>query len=459
MRCCLFVLFVLLAGVPPVGAQVLEPPPRASRGLFGGGPPPDPNRVQNDLTLRVNFLGGYDDNVSPPGTSDAIALTRPSGYTGLTDVQLIYDRGNQERSVDVNGRGYMNAYRNVGLKPTYGGELSVRAHTKVNRRDELAANVHSSYDPYFSLGAFNQPSPEGTVGVPTSNQSYALDKSLSWSLNADTSYSHQWTERGDLSGSYSFAERTFDSVRMFDSHTNAGSVSFGAPIGERLSLDTSYRYADNRFVRHDAAANRRTIVDQTIDGGLRYEKRLSATRQLTLAGGAGGLHINGTDFSLSQTFSFWEPSGYGRAQFDFHRSWSLSGEYRRALSLLQGLTPDPFIQNTATISLGGYLMQRLEGVFETGYAKARAGFSAGPLGPGRFDSYSGTAQLRVQVTRTLSAVVIYNHYQYQLDQAAQESLHTASPVRRNAVRIGVNWQQPLMTSRRPEQKRVASEKD
>ena len=454
-----FIVLVACGLAVPAQAQLLDLPSRSSRGLFGGGPPPDPNRTQNDLTLHVNFLGGYDDNVAPYGSTSQIALTRPSGYTGLTDVQMIYDLGNHDRSFDANARGYMNAYRGVGMPPTYGGEMDMRAHTNVGRDDDLSGFFRASYDPYFALGAFNQPSGSGTVGVPTSNQNYALDESRSWAINADTSYSHALGDKKNLTGSYSYGQRKFDEGKMYDNLINAGQVRFGTPVAGRLSVDTSYRYSDERFTQHNDLVNRRTIVDQTIDGGARYDKDLSATRHVSLTGGAGALYVDGTDYVQKHTFAFWEPSGYGGAALDFNRSWSLSGQFRRALSVLQGVTPDPYIQNTSTVSLGGYLARRIEGVFEAAYANARAGYSASALGAGHFDTYSGTAQLRFQLTRSLSTAVIYNYYYYQLDQAAQESLHVASPVRRNAIRVGFTWQQLLMTSRSPAEKRAAGGRD
>src|SRR4051812_41526370 len=103
-------LIVAAAVAPVVSAQVVEPPPRPYRGLFGGGSHPDPTRTRKELTLTVNALGGFDDNLAPPGGGGAI-VPRPSGYTGFTDVILRYWFGRDVRSLELTGRSFMNTYR------------------------------------------------------------------------------------------------------------------------------------------------------------------------------------------------------------------------------------------------------------------------------------------------------------------------------------------------------------
>src|SRR5262245_21525289 len=113
----LFALPVLLGLALPVAAtaQLLERPRRPFTGLFGGGPPPDPTRPRQELTLTVNLLGGYDDNLSLTGTD----TNRPpdpnqdkAGYTRSGDVLLRYWRGTTQRSFEIEGRGYVNSYSN-----------------------------------------------------------------------------------------------------------------------------------------------------------------------------------------------------------------------------------------------------------------------------------------------------------------------------------------------------------
>src|SRR5689334_13661492 len=126
-----FSILALVAST--AGAQVLEPPPRPSRGLFGGGPPPDPTRSRQDLDLDGSILGGYDDNLVSPAGGNAF-VPHPSGYIAFSDVALRYSAGRPERSFQFGGRGFMNTYRNAGIGPSYGGEQTMSAHTPLGRR-------------------------------------------------------------------------------------------------------------------------------------------------------------------------------------------------------------------------------------------------------------------------------------------------------------------------------------
>lgn len=437
------VALLIAAGAASASAQVLQLPERPSRGLFGGGPPPDPDRSRHELGVDWNVLGGYDDNLSPAAGTGQFAFQRGSGYMAFSDAALHYLFGTRERALDVTGRGYVNGYRNVGLTPTYGGQLHAAAHTAVGRTNELRGSGQVSYEPYFTLQSFGLTTDGASPAMADVNAINSLYETRSWAQNANLGFTHRWSRRARWEGTYAYSARTYESGNAFDGWVHAGSASYNVPVSRHWSATNTYRYSHGNFVER---SGRERLLDQAgVEAGVEYERALSRTRTLRLTGGAGALHEQGVNETRTepQPFAHWVPSGYGRLQLDFHRSWAVSADYRRTLSVLQGIVPDSFLADRAAVRLGGYLSRRLEAVLDAGYERARAGYASGGGDTGRYKSYSGAAQLRLELTRAWAAMVAYSRYQYQLNAVAQASLGLLPQMERNAVRVGFTWTQPL----------------
>jgi hypothetical protein len=431
----------LLACASVSGAQVLQPPPRPVRGLFGGGRPPDPNRARQELTVTANLLGGYDDNLVPSSGGGDTLAPHPSGYIGFADAQLRYFFGRTARSLEAVGRGYMNTYRNVGLTPSYGGDLSLRAGTDLGRRSRLQMTGSVRYDPFFSLGIFGGLEDVEDVETPDANPTNALTESRSWSSDASALLHHGWSRRTRSSIGYSFRNRTYVEGGGFDSRTQAGSVGLERSLGRRTSLRAQYRYSDGEHEQQNGAV--RPLVTQTIDLGLSYLRPLSRTRHLTISGGGGSQYVDTISGATGANLRYWAPSGHGSVRLDIGPSWSVAGDYRRAVSVLEGISPEPFVSHAGTLSVGGFIGSRLESVLTASYSNGRSGYGSETEEPGDYDGYTGTAQFRIRLTRWWSTLVSVTHYQYRLSDAASESLGVPSEMHRNAVRLGFTWTLPL----------------
>ena len=101
------------------------------------------------------------------------------------------------------------------------------------------------------------------------------------------------------------------------------------------------------------------------------------------------------------------------------------------------------MSHAAFVSAGGYVGHRVETVFTAGYSNGQEGGRTLTGELGTFDSYTGTVQLRLLLSRSWSALVSLNHYQYELNAAAVDITHVAPSLRRNAVRVGLMWSLPL----------------
>jgi hypothetical protein len=428
----------------PAASQVLEPPPRAYRGLFGGGPPPDPARTRQEFTVAGNLLGGYDDNLVPPSVGN-ILEPYPSGYTGFWDAGVRYWLGRDLRSLELKGRGFMNTYRNVGIGANYGGEQSIRARTTLGRRTELEVAEDFRYEPFFTLGLFGPIQGFDLSGTPDVNPTNAISERRSKSLYASTSVGHRWTRKTRTDFSVSFNKTTFDGI-AFDRQALAGAVSFEHSIGRTLGVVAAYRPSNSNFI--DEPGGELPVISHTLDVGLNYRRRFTRTRALTWSFGAGPQRLTiGDAGSRVRIDDYWASSGYATMRWDIGRSWSVAGDYRRSVSVLEGVSPDPFLSNVALVTAGGFPRRWLESVFTVGYSNGETPrrIDVASL-PGKYDGVAATAQARIRLSRFWSALLSFNHYQYYLNAFASESLRVAPELHRNAVRVGITWSLPLVGS-------------
>jgi hypothetical protein len=136
-------------------AQTTRRPTRPTFGVFGGGPPADPNRTRHELTLISNVQGGYDDYVVPDASDAAVPFGGGvSGMSALFNGRMTYWYGNAQRyfSFDVGGQSI--AYRDVKNPPIYGGDGNLSVATDVGGKNRFTATQTFRYDPTLILGAF-----------------------------------------------------------------------------------------------------------------------------------------------------------------------------------------------------------------------------------------------------------------------------------------------------------------
>jgi hypothetical protein len=443
------IALVMLAAPGWAAAQVFEPPPRSSGGMFGAGPPPEPNRVRQELTLQGSVLGGYDDNLTPPSGGN-VTTSYPSGYIGFGDETLTYRVGKNASSMEVSGRAYMNLYQNLGLGPSYGAEQRLRVRT-IGRRTQVEASQGLRYAPYFSVGLFGVMPNDVGAQNPDRNPANALTESRSWATDASASLVHQFTRRTSMNLGYDFSKQTYVQGVGFDSQTQAGSVGLSRSIGRTLAILAMYRQSDSEFIEHQDRS-KLPLVTRTAHLGLRYLRHVSRTREVSFSGGAGAMDADTVEASTRKPVHLWGPSGSGTVRLDVGHSWSLAGDYERSVSVLQGIAPEAFVSDAGIIRAGGLLQRWLETVFTAGYSNGLAGQGTSGGAPGRYDGYSGMVQLRFLMTRSWSSVVSVNHFQYRLNTEASQSLGISPDMHRNALRVGFTWSLPLFgrAAKRPE---------
>jgi hypothetical protein len=121
----------------------------------------------------------------------------------------------------------------------------------------------------------------------------------------------------------------------------------------------------------------------------------------------------------------------------------MSADYRRAVGALQGISSDGFTTDAGLVRVGGFIARSLELSLSTGYAEGQATFGL----PGAYDTYTSTAQLRLLLSTKWSALVSYDHYQYDVRNIDPILRQLPTNVQRNAVRVGLAMNLPIVGGR------------
>jgi hypothetical protein len=434
---CLSILAFAVAAPVPAVAQIVERPARPFRGLFGGGPPPDPNRTRQELTLTSSLFAGYDDILTPGGGQPTFDTTPVSGFTGYADAALQYWKGRTNRSFEVQGRGYGNAYSNLGLNPSFGGNVWIQGQTPIGRRNQLSAGQAVSYDPFFAPGTgplIGDLSPE----VPSETVStHGLTDRGSWRAASTLSMTRQLTPRRSVMALYEFNRQRYLDIGGVDNLSHAVQAGYESAVSRTASILASYRFTSAKY--EEELGGYRPLTDHSVELGAAYEWRLSRNRQVTFSGGGGAAYVGTVSTVTAQPIAYWTPSGHATVGVDLGRSWLFSLDYGRGVSVLDGISLETFVTDSARISLGGYLGPRVLTTLSGDYSNGAAG--AG--GAGRYRSLDFNAQLEFAVTRWCAAVVLYNHYDYRLHDITDLEPGVPDSFDRNAVRVGVTFWLPL----------------
>jgi hypothetical protein len=446
-RLSTYLTAIILLCASQVGAQVIQRPERPITGIFGGGRPPDPARSRQDLKLTLSTLGGYDENLTPGQSGGGEFITREPGYSGLVDAALEYRRGRQTQMFEIGGRAFMNTFRNVGLTPAYGGDLRARLVAPLGRRVRLELSENVRNEPFYTLGAFTPLRGDvGPEGLPDTNAASGFTLRPSWANDSALSLIGTWAGGSTLAGGYSYAKQDFrDDVG--DSASHRGSLDYTAAIGRRSSIRSSYQHSEAEFVELDTV---RPITHDTIDVGYQHERQASRTRRWSLGFGAGAIRVDTLNRDRD-ALTYTTPSGYARTRLDLGRTWSVSADYRRSVSALEGLTAELFVTDTGLVRLGGFIGQRAEIVVSTAYSEGAQSFATST---GTFDSYTGTVQLRYMLTRIWSVVAVHNFYRHAIHDVPNLPAGFPTRLDRNAFQVGMTLGLPLYgayTRQRPQQ--------
>ena len=446
-RLVLTTIVCVCAVAADASAQMVQRPSRPYRGLFGGGPAIDPNRSRSELTLTSSVLLGHDTWLSPGGSGGGIDPTRErqSGRTFSGEAALRYYHGRVRRSITVDARTLTLGYSGVGVDPTISGHVAINGETNLGTVMQLRATQSFAYEPTLVLGGTASTLGDaGTALVPgadvpqiTSVTSGYLEQ-RSWSSNSGASLERRWTPRHATQFNAGYQRSTYLDELGYDTRSTRADVSHSWQFARTSTLRGLYSYTD---MNSDSPAGLTTpMTHRRIDGSFGYSRRLSPTRHLSFGVGGGATHVTTINASDRSSLDYWTPSGSGSFAIDLGRSWSVSSNYTRAVSVLQGVSLTSFATDSANVAVNGLISSRLETSMSATYSNGQAG---GTNTRGRFENYTGSLQFRYAISRCCATAFNYDYFVYNFANVADLSSGFLSNFDRQAVRVGFTLWLPL----------------
>jgi hypothetical protein len=173
------------------------------------------------------------------------------------------------------------------------------------------------------------------------------------------------------------------------------------------------------------------IETQNVDLGIEYRRPLTRSRRTTFG------FTTGAALLSAQPHRQWQALGTANLRHEFNRGWFIQGDFGRSVQLVEGFTA-PFLVNTVTASVGGFMGRRVELVSSGGYSSGVVGF-----GSDRYHAVQGSARLRLALARyvAIDTEGLTNQYLFNNRIAVPTSL--PPQLNRWAVRCSVALWLPL----------------
>lgn len=439
------VFSMLAVDVGSALAQTLQRPPRSVGGIFGGRRPVPADVSHQELTLTMDFLGGFDDNLSPEGSGSGVStnplLPRESVYAGIAAGEVTYWRGRGPRFFQASGGAQMTTYSELFTKPLVGGDARVQAANAGLGRTGVDVSASAQYRPTFALGAFGPVASAVESGaVPDTDPTTGVSEMSSFLTGLSASADREWTRRQRTGVGYDFNDRQFTGTRGLDSRRHGARVSHTWEFIRSANARLGYQYSDEAIER--AQGGYRPMRAHTADVGVEFRKRFSPTRTLAFSAGGGANHVRTRAAADESRLQYTVPSAYGTVRLDMVRTWAVSADVRRSVSVLDGLTAQSFVTHVVSLRAGGRITGDLALAVSVGYAQGRA-----PAGEsGSFESFNGSLQFDYAVARWCSFVANYVYYDHLLRGVTEVPEGFPRRFERNSIRVGMTVWLPLYGS-------------
>ncbi len=426
-----------MSTLAPVAARAQLTPgaPGAVRGLFGGRPPAA-DRVTHESALTFDLLGGYDDNqfsdVEPESPAGA---AQPQGFGGTASGSLRYRVGRGQAFVQTAGIAF--ASRQAGQRERLiGGDLQLVAAVPITRKIRLLGDARAAYEPAYLFNVF-APADDPSAAPPGAGPSQGQQRQRWLAVNTAAALSGDWSVRQRTNVGYSRSLRRPLNGAGNDSNSQGAFALHTWNPKPSAGFDVSYSYDDN--VQVSPSLLQRPVRFHTGAIGVQLTRRLSRARVLTLSARGGATRSTVQAAADAQRRNFWSPTGSAATRLGLTRAWDVGADVNRTVTVLEGLTPEPFVNNSASLNTAVRLGRRATVALSGGRARGEALVTRA----GSFDSTVAGARLQYAPSGYFAFVTSYDYYSYSLLDV--DSIVPGFPTNynRHAVRVGFTLWLPL----------------
>lgn len=435
------VIALVLTVVPAVAsAQVIEGLPRPEPAT----PPRVPARGASDanlptqaLNVSVNLTGGYDNNSLPLEQLPSAELLEQQGLVTTAAAGVTYRRGTLTRYIDAYARGYSNRGDTTVGQPT-GGNAGLNFATPITRRMGMTLGVGTSYVPTSLADAFGGLSHQIDTGVvPDTNPTQALTASRWFAVDGSVAVHRNWTSRQRMEFQYAAVRREILEGPEGSTTNRQTTMSLLHSWDFRQSAGVEFSY---RLDQHeqDRLVDARPFQMHVADARVRLARRLAPTRQLAFMFGGGVTHVQ-TPLLREGAFGPADPTVFASARLDLLRRLAVAVDARRDVTVLDGITPQPFVTNAASVRLEG-AVSRVQ--YAVSYATSRGDSDTTELPA--FDTTTATAQAQYSFSRSIAIFATFMHYEHRLQDLTPVLVGLPSQYNRDSIRVGLSLWMPLL---------------
>ena len=431
-------------------AQLAPPSPGSARGLFGGGPtgPDSPG-----LTLTIDVDGGYDD-YDDYTTSDAAGDDQyqpfQSGYVATAGASLRYQRGSIDRFLLGIGSGSVSQQQVAPGESFYQllrGDASVQAATRLGGRSGLTVAGGAGYEPTYLFGAFDSLDNNGGIenplevtAPPTADPAISLTAQRWLTNRASAGVHRNLTSRQRVDLSYAGLWVQPISGPGYESQTHSVNVIHSWAAFPASGFEFAYRFNHNAQTLEEAAE--RPVDTHTMEGQYRHERRLSTDRSISFMVGGGVIGLGSRTPGEGAFIEHVLPTASGSVELRFVPTWAVSLAARHDVTVLDGLSAEPFASDAATRTFTGTTGQRLAFAVTGGYSQGRAFGSAA----GDYDQMIVDGQVTYGFGSRVGVFAGYAYNTHTLRDVTVGPSSFPAQSSRHSVRVGLTMWLPLYGS-------------
>ena len=421
-RSVLAAAIVLCLGLPaaPVSAQAAAE--RAPyRGLFGGDA-----RDAESTQLTASLFGAYDDNVVAEGYGGDPRYQVSGRFLG-TDLSLNYSHSGDRVSYGLDAGLSARHYPELETTTTvsYGATGNLGFPLGSRGGFSLAQSFYVS--PFYSVGSSSILDSDPLEALPPSGD-YAVQSRDGMGSQSRVGFDYRLSRRDSLGFGYSFGLVNFVDENRAQTRHSAG-VTMTRRFSRYSTLRVGYGYRRYQMTSDDP------VEAHDVQAGIDYSRPWALSGRRTILTVTPGTSIVTRGGKLQMKLA-----GSALLEHQMGRSWTATANYKRGLQFVDGLE-DPVDGDSVTASIGGYLSQRVELVFNSSYLAGRTSGDS-ELDSG-YDSLVGSARLQYAIASRLAAFAEYVYYHYVFGKDVTLPDGFAPGLDRHGFRVGLTTTIPL----------------
>jgi hypothetical protein len=407
---------------------------RSYQGLFGGSGY-DP-KVRHSLEFNMAVTEAYDDD-APGQFVGNVNDFLVSGFSTVLEGNGQYKWRNNRVELGASGTSvlrYYNEFDNF-RSATHSGAFGFSA--KLTPTSDFFANQSVSYSPSYFYQLFPTDPNLDPGETPPAGEDYQVVDSVSMYYNTDLRWSQRIGARNTfgVTGNFNYTDfmddepvagqTVFDDLRSYTLRAD-----YTRNFNRRLGLIAAYFYRQGDYAYSTGPETK----EHGVEGGLDYNRALSATRGAFVGFRVAVSTVDGTGLVTPEGFdsgSVTLVSGSVNLGYQFGRSWSVTGHYRRGVDYVAGFV-QPVLSDGVSVNLAGSLTSRLEFLTSFGYSNGDSALFDQTF---PFDTYTGQSSLRYALTKSIACSFEYLYYYYRFAEATPPGVPQG--LERNGVRAGL----------------------